>query len=280
MVKIVFLGTTTLLFDDGKDQLLFDCHVTRPSLVRCFLGRIQTDKKIADRVIREMNISRLRGIFISHSHHDHVLDAPYFALQCGADIYGSFSALNVARGGGLAEDRMHSYDDSRSYRIGDFGITIIPSIHSKAHWYNNDLGMIIGTPLKQPARRNDFKEGGSYDFLVSHNGRNYMIRPSYNYIEGQLDGIRADVVFAGISMLSRDTKERQEAFFYETIGKTHAETVIPIHWDNFFSPLYGNIKGLPLVADNTKASMRILSDLCSAHGVKCIVRQPLTAIEN
>ncbi len=279
MVKIVFLGTTTLLFDDGKDQLLFDCHVTRPSLARCFLGRIQTDKKIADRVIREMNISRLSGIFISHSHHDHVLDAPYFALQCGADIYGSFSALNVARGGVLAEDRLHSYDDSRIYRIGDFGITIIPSIHSKAHWYNNDLGMIIGTPLKQPARRNDFKEGGSYDFLVSHNGRNYLIRPSYNYIEGQLDGIRADVVFAGISMLSRDTKERQEAFFYETIEKTHAETVIPIHWDNFFSPLYGNIKGLPLVADNTRASMRILSDLCSVHGVKFIVRQPLTAIE-
>ena len=33
MLKVTFFGTTTLLFDDGKDQVLFDAHVTRPSLV-------------------------------------------------------------------------------------------------------------------------------------------------------------------------------------------------------------------------------------------------------
>ena len=33
MLKVTFFGTTTLLFDDGKNQVLFDAHVTRPSLV-------------------------------------------------------------------------------------------------------------------------------------------------------------------------------------------------------------------------------------------------------
>ena len=31
-MKITFLGTTTLLFDDGADQILFDAHFTRPSI--------------------------------------------------------------------------------------------------------------------------------------------------------------------------------------------------------------------------------------------------------
>ena len=32
MLKVTYFGTTTLLFDDGKDQILFDAHVTRPSV--------------------------------------------------------------------------------------------------------------------------------------------------------------------------------------------------------------------------------------------------------
>jgi len=31
MLKVSFFGTSTLLFDDGKDQILFDAHVTRLS---------------------------------------------------------------------------------------------------------------------------------------------------------------------------------------------------------------------------------------------------------
>ena len=36
-MKVTYLGTTVLLFDDGKDQILFDAHVTRPSINKAFL---------------------------------------------------------------------------------------------------------------------------------------------------------------------------------------------------------------------------------------------------
>jgi quinol monooxygenase YgiN len=36
MLKITFFGTTVLLFDDGKDQILFDAHFTRPHLQKFF----------------------------------------------------------------------------------------------------------------------------------------------------------------------------------------------------------------------------------------------------
>ena len=37
-MKITFFGTTTLLFDDGSDQVFFDAHMTRPSLFKYICG--------------------------------------------------------------------------------------------------------------------------------------------------------------------------------------------------------------------------------------------------
>ena len=121
-MNITYLGTTMLLFDDGKDQILFDCHVSRPSLLTCLMGRFSTDQQTADRIIQDYQINRLRGIFISHTHHDHVMDAPYFASMCHADIYGSPSAMNVAKVGNICEENLHSYADSMKYDIGHFHI--------------------------------------------------------------------------------------------------------------------------------------------------------------
>ena len=278
-MKVTYLGTTMLLFDDGKDQVLFDCHVTRPSLLTCVSGSLSTDTTVADKVISQFGFDRLRAIFISHSHYDHVLDACYFANQCSADIYGSESVLNVTRGGKVPEQRLHSFNGKDVFHVGAYQVTILPSIHSKAHWYNDDLGKTIDQPLTQPAKKKDFKEGGSFDFLVSHHNKTYLIRPSYNYLEGQLDTIRADVLFLGIGGLSKDTDERKKKFFYETIGKVHPHTVIPVHWDNFFSPLYGEIKTTPKFMDNTGESMRLLTEYCASNNIACIVQLPLTCIE-
>lgn len=278
-MQVTFFGTTTLLFDDGIDQVLFDCHVTRPSMSRYLFGTLSTDQAIVDRVIREYQIDRLRGIFISHSHHDHVLDAPYFARRTGANIYGSPSALNVARGGSVPEDRLFSFADRMEYVLGSYSITVLPSIHSKAHWYNDDLGQTINQPLIQPARKKAFKEGGSFDFYLTHQNKKILIRPSYNYLKGQLKDIQTDVLFLGVGGLSRDSKERQNMFFYETLDQTHPSLVIPLHWDNFFLPLYGKIRGLPRIAENSEKSISLLRQECEKRNICCRVQQPLELLE-
>ncbi len=278
-MKISYLGTTMLLFDDGRDQLLFDCHVTRPSLGRFLFGRLSTDAAVADRVIRDFGMDRLRGIFISHAHHDHVLDAPFFALSCGAELFGSPSALNVARGGDVPEERLHSYQDSMDFTPGDFRVRVLPSVHSKPTAFNNDLGQTIDQPLRQPAKKGEFKEGGSFDFLITHGERSFLIRPSYNYLEGQLRGLHAEVLFLGITGLSKDSGERQQRFFAETLDLVQPRTVVPVHWDNFFAPLYGTPAGMPRLLENTGESMRILAENCRTRGVNCVVQPPLSSME-
>ena len=278
-MKATFLGTTVLLLDDGKDQILFDAHLTRPSLWQYIAGRTATDRAVVDEKLKVHHIDRLRAVFISHTHYDHVMDMPYIALKTGAKVYGTGSAMNVARGGGVPEEQLTGFRAEETYAVGDFRIKVISSLHSKPNLFNNDLGKTIDAPLVQPARLRDYKEGGSYDFYVEAGGRRIMIRPSFNYIEGQMDGYRADVLFLGITGLGKADAATEERFFFETVQKLEPELVIPIHWDNFFSPLTKPVTGMPHAADNTKKAFFKLARYCEDHGISCLVQLPGTFME-
>ncbi len=280
MLKVTYFGTTALLFDDGTDQVLFDAHVTRPSLVRYLLGvKVGTDAALCDRLIAAHKIDRLRAIFISHTHHDHVMDAPYIANRCGATVYGSASAKNVALGGGVPEARTVVFEHGSRFDVGGYGIRILKSLHSKPTVLNNDLGVPITAPLKQPARLRDYREGGSYDFYVECGRMRVLIRPSFNYIEGQLDGLPADVLFLGVAGLSKADAATEARFFAETVERTGAKLVIPIHWDNFFAPLEQPVRGMPRLIERTDVVFHRLARYCAAHGVNCLIQHPLTSIE-
>lgn len=279
-MKITFFGTTTLLFDDGKDQIFFDCHFTRPSLLKyIFSCKASTNKELADRIIKTHHIDRLRAIFISHTHHDHVMDAPYVAKCCNATIYGSSSAVNVGLGGDVPPEKLVQFKAGDSYQVGNFKIKVITSLHSKPTALNNDLGQEITEPLVQPAKLRNYKEGGSYDFIVEAEGKTYVIRPSFNYIEGQLDGIKADYLFLGIAGIAKADSETEKKFFEETVEKVKPSLIIPLHWDNFFSPLDEPVKAMPSFVEKTNVAFFKLTSYCEKHGIPTVVQMPETSIE-
>ncbi|MBP3869651.1 MAG: MBL fold metallo-hydrolase [Faecalicoccus sp.] len=279
-MKITFFGTTTLLFDDGKYQILFDAHVTRPSLKKYVKGaEVVTNTQLCDHLIKVHKMNRLRAIFILHTHHDHVMDAPYIANQCNATIYGSMSAKNVALGGNVPEERTVVFEHGSSYSIGDFRIQILKSLHSKPNKLNDDLGQPITEPLIQPASLRAYKEGGSYDFYIEHGDKKYLIRPSFNYIKGQLDGFKADVLFLGVAGLAKAEKSMTDTFFEETVEKTEAKLVIPIHWDNFFSSLECPNMEMLKVIEPTELVFFKLAKYCESKDVNCLIQYPCTSIE-
>ena len=278
-MKVTSFGTTTLLFDDGRDQVLFDAHLTRPSLPRYIFGRGTTDAALADGLLAAHHADRLRAIFISHSHHDHVMDMPHIATRCGANVYGSPSALNVARGGGVPEECLTAFEGGETFSVGNYRVTVLPSRHSKPTLLNIDLGQTIDAPLFQPARLRSYKEGGSFDFLVAAGNRKYLIRPSFNYIEGQLDGLRADVLFLGVAGLARADGETERKFFAETVDKVRPKLVVPLHWDNFFSRLDRPARGMPRLVEKTELALFRLVRQCEARGIDCVVQLPRTSME-
>lgn len=277
-MNISFLGTTMLLFDDGTDQILFDAHITRPSIPRFLFTKLRTDEEMAEKLADRYQMERVRGIFISHSHYDHALDLPFFAHYTEAEVYGSASTLNIARGGYVPEDHLHEFRTHTPIKIGAYTITVLPSVHSRPKWYNDDLGQPITEPLSQPAGKKAYKEGGSYDFLVEHAGRSYLIRPSFNYLEGELDGVHADVLFLGIAGITKFLPEERTVFYQETVEKVQPELIIPVHWDNFFVSLDKPTKQMPRFVENTEEVMRLFKGYCREHGIRYKVQMPLTTI--
>ncbi|MBR6957075.1 MAG: MBL fold metallo-hydrolase [Erysipelotrichaceae bacterium] len=123
-MKVTFFGTTTLLVDDGKDQILFDCHFTRPSLAKYIGGSEPTDTALADTLLKRHKIDRLKAIFVSHTHHDHVMDVPYVASKTGATVYGSSNAMNVCRGGNVAENQLVEFKAEDVFETGGYKIKV------------------------------------------------------------------------------------------------------------------------------------------------------------
>ena len=260
-VKITFLGTTSLLFDDGETQLMIDGFISRPPLWQVIASKLTTDKPVVDAMLNRLQVNRLQGVFASHSHYDHALDIAYIAQRTGAKLYGSISTLNIGRGAGLTADQLQLYQPKKVLHIGQFSIMVLPSKHTPAVvgvGINDDLGEQINAPLQQPVRIGAYKEGGSYDFLLRHGRASFFIKPDTNFVAGALDNIRADVLLLGTAMLGKQQPAFQQQFYDETVGKIHPQLVVPIHWDNFFHPLSEHLVALPWVADDLKQSFDFL----------------------
>lgn len=185
----------------------------------------------------------------------------------------------MALGGDVKEENIKAFKNGDSFEIGKYKISILTSKHSKPTILNNDLGVPIEKPLRQPAGLREYKEGGSYDFYIEYEDKKILIRPSFNYIEHQLDDIKADVLFLGVAGLAKADKQTEEIFFKETVEKTNAKLVIPVHWDNFFSSLDKPIKGMPIIVENTKVVFYKLAKYCEAHDVNFLIQQPRTSVD-
>lgn len=237
-VKVTFLGTSTLLLDDGETQLMTDGFLSRPSLWQAATSKLSTDTATVDSVLSRLGIDRLKGLFVAHSHYDHALDVAYVIKRTHAKLYGSPSTLMIGRGGGLRDDQMAEYEPGKELQFGKFAVTILNSKHSPPkRGINDDIGQTIPQPLRQPAKARDYKEGGSYDMLIKHGGHSILIKPSANYVAGALDNVRVDAVFLGTAILGNQDIGFRNAYYEQTIGKVKPMLVIPIHWDNFFLPL-------------------------------------------
>lgn len=241
-VRITFLGTTTLLFDDGETKLMIDGFLTRSSFSQVMLGKIETDPMIVDAALENVGVESLEAVFVAHSHYDHALDVAYVCRKTGAKLYGSLSTLNVGRGGNLPDEQMVQLEAGKKYEIGGFTVTALKAKHSPPLMgLNDDHGEVIKQPLKQPARFREYKEGGAFDFLISHGTHGIIVNAAANYIEGARDTTAADVVFLSTGALALQPQEFQNAFYDQTIKKMQPELVIPLHWDNFFTPLSDNL---------------------------------------
>ncbi|WP_367897859.1 MBL fold metallo-hydrolase [Leptospira sp. WS58.C1] len=273
-VRAVFLGTSSILLDDGETQILTDGFFSRPSLFRTMFSKISSDEQEIKYVMLLAGINRLKGILVCHSHYDHSMDSPFIAKETGAKLYGSISTIQIGKGGGVPDEQLALFQPGKKIQIGKFKITVLNSKHTPpfkilgktnaADPNRPDLTEV----LSQPAKAEDYIEGGTYDFLVEHGKHSILIKGSTNYIENAWEGLKADVVFLGIAMLGKQEEGFRTKYYEETVVKTSPKMVIPVHWDNFFKPLSQPLEPNLSLGDDVKTGMEFIIRKTSQDGIQ------------
>lgn len=271
-LRVKFFGVSTMLFDDGKDQLLVDGFFSRPSLSQLLFGKIHSDQTALQQIIQQHQLNRLRAILVSHSHYDHALDLGALGQQLPRSmIIGSNSTLNIARGAQLPEQQLHLVLPKQRLKVGNFYVTAFASKHTPATPVNNDLEEPITAPLRQPARFSDFKEGGSFDYLIEHGEQKILVKASTGIVDGQYRHLQVDTLFLGIAQLSRQDDIYQKHYLDETLVQLKPKQVIPIHWDDFFQPRHKPLRFLPRIADHSAQSLQHLIDAAGKQNSQVIL---------
>lgn len=263
-VRVRWMGCTTLLFDDGRTQLLVDGFFSRPGALRVALGTIAPDERRIDDGLARAGITRLTAVMTAHSHYDHAMDAPLVALRTEAVLIGSASTAQVARGADFPQDRLRVVSGGERFEFGDFTLTILRALHTPGglSWSGE-----IREPLRPPARASAWREGGSFSFHLEHRGRGLLVHPSTNFVPGQFSDHGAEVLFLGTAGLGRRDDAFVRDWWRETVLESGARLVVPIHWDDFLQPLDEPLQPMPALMDDFERGMTQLLELARDSGV-------------
>lgn len=262
-----FLGTSSVLLSDGETSVLSDGFVTRPGLLRVALGRIAPDRSVVRAAIDRLRVKNLAAVVCAHSHYDHALDAPVWALETGAELVGSPSTANIGRGLRVPESSLRVVADGETVSYGRFDLTFLDSVHSPGDHYPGT----VDKPLVPPARAAAWKTGTAFSVLVTHPAGRILLHASANFRPGALRGRPADVIYLGIGNLGKQPTEFLRTYWDEVVVSTGARRVVLVHWDDFFLGLHRPLRPMRYFLDDIDATMSRLLPLARRDGVDIVL---------
>lgn len=251
-LTLSYLGTAGWQMSDGVTVILIDPYFSRIRAAASAPGMpgAQTEKNdprpmfgindplAPDKDIIDAHVDRADYILISHSHFDHIMDAPYIAMKTGATVIGTESTTNVMRAHGISPEKLITVKGGEDYDFGSFSLRIVPSLHlalNNKHYFDSK---VIPPTIAVPLRRRDLAEGGTLAFLIRMSGHKVLVFGSNNFIENEIAGLRPDVLIAGPDIVPFGPP--QEETYHYTERLMHSlncpAEVFPTHWDNFMLP--------------------------------------------
>lgn len=229
-VNARWLTVTAVSIDDGKTRLLFDPAWTRPSFKHWTgISKLTSDEALVKAVLEKNQLTKIDAVFASHSHFDHVIDAPLAAKLGNGIFYVDESSERIAKAYKDPAIKTQRYKAEEKIKVGDFTITPLTRGHAKI------LHMFAFLPGPVPEDCSlsffDYHEGETWFYLVEHpEGVILVDQGSKAHPEIlKKHTTKVDVLFQGVANRKND----------EDIVEGHAKTYqpkifIPLHFDNFF----------------------------------------------
>ena len=149
------IGKNMTAYEYGSDIIIVDCGQSFPD--ETMPG---VDAVIPDFTYVLQNRDRVRGIFITHGHEDHIGGLPYLLREFKAPVYGGRMTIELLgyklndKVPGLTKScQLHVVEDGQTVRCGCFGVEFIHVNHSIADAFM----FAIRTPIGIVMHSGDFK---------------------------------------------------------------------------------------------------------------------------
>ncbi len=230
-LELEWLGVSGYRIAYEGHVLFVDPYVSRVPLGAVLARRpALPDEALIDRFIGRP--SGVLGVLVGHTHFDHAVDAPAIAAALGCPAYGSASLAALMRLHGAGELAV-AVEPHRRYELGPFGVTFIPSAHSKlvlglAVPFDGELTCDHLDALSPGA----YRCGQVYGIRIEVAGISLYHQGSANLIDEELTGEPVDVFLAGVAGrgFTRD-------YWRRILPRLDPRVVVPTHYDDFFRPL-------------------------------------------
>ena len=147
------IGKNITVLECDNDIIVVDCGIGFPD--DDMLG---VDLVIPDFSYLESNVDKIRGIFITHGHEDHIGSVPYFLRSMNVPVYGTKLSLGILENK-LAEHkllqsaRLNTVSAGDKVSAGCFKVEFIRVNHSIA----DACALAISTPQGTVIHTGDFK---------------------------------------------------------------------------------------------------------------------------
>lgn len=237
-IELEWLGTAGFRLTAEGTTLLVDPYVTRPGLrAVAFDTCLRSSPALVDRYL-----PRADAVLVGHTHFDHALDVPAIARRDRCPVYGSASLRNLMGLHGLAGAAVQ-VDPHRPYEIGPFTVTFVPSRHSRLL-----AGLAVPSGGELTCDHVDHLSGRAYrcgqvwGMAIAVGGITFYHQGSADMLDDERLPRGVDVFLCGIS-----GRVFSPGYLRRILTRLEPGVVVPQHWDDFLSPLGGELGFTPNV---------------------------------
>jgi L-ascorbate metabolism protein UlaG (beta-lactamase superfamily) len=225
MSSLIFrwLGANGIELQAEGYTLVLDPFMTRPPIWRVAFTRLKPDlNKLAQ------TIPVCDAILISHSHYDHLMDAPALAAQTGALIAGSENTCRAAALSGVSDKKICQIAPGDSFSLGPFQIAVLAARHKPFP----GLVLLQGEASAQRVgswHAAEYRLDVCLSYLIDYSGLRMLFCPS--------SGVPADFLWIGPGW--------PKSVYEELFTVVRPRWVAPLHWENFFLPVNWPFRSIP-----------------------------------
>ncbi|GAA0690633.1 MBL fold metallo-hydrolase [Kitasatospora atroaurantiaca] len=230
-----WLGNAGWRMDAEERTVLFDPYITRfdTGLAKgVFNPRTELTTR-GDLVDQHAGAADL--VLVSHSHWDHFNDVPYIAKATKAPVVGTQTTCHLLTALGVDPAQLVVVKGGEVLDFGFCVVEVVSSLHSRnpKHRYFAP-GTLTAPPAVAPATISDLPEGDTLAFQVRFGGGPAaFLMGASDFVERNVAGLRPDV--AMIAVQNSKATHRYLPRLLKALDLPR--TVVPVHWDNFETPL-------------------------------------------